>query len=105
MVAGKTEHQIRETKLAFVADFFFFIQTGKGRAVGCSRFCKGIGAVAVWNSIFPGEIRTAGFFEIGNNLTKLGMEPAAVVALIVILQDEFPIGGHIVGDAAARSKR
>ena len=58
----------------------------------------------MWDPIFPGEIRTSSLLEIGNELAKFGMNAAAVVALVVVLHQNLPIGGDIVGDAVTGSK-
>ena len=48
--------------------------------------------------VVPIELVTAALFEGRHNLAQLGMHRAAVVALVVILNDHLPIGFHIVGD-------
>ena len=105
VIAGEADHQIWKAQLTLVANFFVFAQAGKRRAIRRPLLSKSVGAGAMWNSVFPVEIRTAGLLEVGNDFTKFRVKAPAVVALVIVLHDELPIGGHIVGDAMARSKR
>src|SRR5438477_1611349 len=104
MFASKTEHQIRKTELAFVANFFFFAQARERRAICGPRFCKSVSALAVGNSILPIQLRTSGLLEIWNDLTEFRVNTAAVVALVIVFHQDFPISGDVVVDTLAGSK-
>jgi hypothetical protein len=56
------------------------------------------------NPVIPVEPVATGLLECRHNLAKLGMDRAAVVALVVILNDDLPIGFYIVGDGMPYSE-
>src|SRR6267143_6166059 len=104
VVRSETDHQIRKAKLAFVANLFFFAQAREGRAIRCSGLRESKSPFAMGNPIIPSEVRTSRLLEIGNDFTKFGMNAAAVVALVVVLHQDLPVCGDIVGDAVAGSQ-
>src|SRR5262249_36467431 len=89
---------------ALVANLLLFAQSGKGCAICGSRLRKCVRAFAMGDSIIPVEIGTSAVLEIGNKFAKLWMDTAAVVALVVVFHQDFPVGGNVVIDGMARSK-
>src|SRR5215472_4341846 len=85
-------------------DFFFFIKRGKGFPRGCARPGKGISALTVNNPALPMEICSPCPFEIGYHFTKLRMNRAAVVALVVVFHDDFPVCCDVIDDLLSGTK-
>ena len=54
--------------------------------------------------IVPIELISAALFEGRHNLAQLGMHGAAVVAFVVVLDDDFPVGFNIVTNGVTHSE-
>ena len=54
--------------------------------------------------VVPIELVTASLFEGRHNLAQLGMHGAAVVALVVVLDDDFPVGFNVVSNGVTHSE-
>ncbi len=55
--------------------------------------------------MLPVEPRSARFLEGRDELAELGVHAGAVVALVVVLGDHFPIGAHVIDDAPRGRQR
>src|SRR5690606_5772578 len=53
---------------------------------------------------FPVELRPSVPAKLGNDLAQFGMDPGAVVALVVVLEDHLPVGGDLIFLSPARAK-
>ena len=55
----------------------------------------------MWDAVIPVELTATALLEGGNEFTELGMYRAAVVALVIVFQNDFTIGCNVVGDRIA----
>src|SRR5205814_8289443 len=65
---------------------------------------KCICASAMWDAAFPVEIGASGTFEMGHNLAEFRVNGSAVVTLVIVLHDDFPIRGHIIDNLLGSAK-
>ena len=80
------------------------IETGEGCAVGGAGRGEGVGALAMGHAIIPIELIATPLLERGHNLTELGVDGAAVVALVVILDNDLPVRLNGVGNGMTHSQ-
>src|SRR5438046_3058771 len=58
----------------------------------------------MWDAAFPVEIGASGTFEMGHNLAEFRVNGSAVVTLVIVLHDDFPIRGHIIDNLLGSAK-
>ena len=102
VLGGEAEHEVGIYQLALVAHPLILVETGKRRPVGRAARREGPGSLAMGNAALPVELGAAPLLERRDQPAELGMHRTAVVALVVVLQDDFPVGLDHVGDPVGR---
>src|SRR5216683_6195654 len=98
MVAGQAQEQVGVKNLAFVARALVRVQTRERAPVRRARMCKGISAVPMRNASRPIQRAAARCSECRHYRAELWMHAAAVIALIVVLTNRFPVGCNLVSN-------
>ena len=96
MMAARAAHQVGIEQFTLVADFLIFIQSGKRLPGRRSRSSKRICAFAVRNAALPVQAEAPSALEVGHDLAEFRMNAAAVVALVVVFENQLPVGSDIV---------
>ena len=104
VIHRQAEHQVGVEELALVMGFFSVAQAGEGCPCRGARGSKRVRAVTVRHPVVPIESGTAPLFKGRHNLAELGMDGAAVIALVVVLDDDFPVGINIVSNGVTHSE-
>ena len=99
MLASQAEHHVGINQFAFVADFFVFVQSRKRRAIGFTAACKGDRAFFVRDAALPFQTRPTLLAKCRHHLAQFRVHPAAVIALVVVFQNYFPVGMHLINHA------
>jgi len=73
-------------------------EPGEGGASGGAVHGVGIGALAVRDAGFPIQIDPAALLEGRHDSGQLRVDTGAVVALVVVLEDQLPVGVQLVAD-------
>ena len=84
--------------------FFGIAKAGKGRPCSGARGGKRVRAVTMRHPVVPIELVAAALFEGRHNLAQFRMDRAAVVALVIVLDDDFPVGFNLVGEGVTHSE-
>ena len=84
--------------------FFGLAKPGEGRSCGGARGGKGVRAFSMRHPVVPVEPGAATLLKRRHNLAELGMDWATVVALVVVLDDDFPVGFYVIGDGVTHSE-
>ena len=91
-----TQQQVRIRDFALVMGLLLVRQPGKRRAVRGAAQREGPGAVAMGNAVVPIETCTAALAEGWHERAQLRVHVPAVITLVVVLHDHFPVGAHVV---------
>ena len=98
MVGGEAEHQVGIDELALVPLLLLGAQARERAAIGGAAGGEGPGSLAMGDPALPVELRPTSLSEGRHKLHQLGMDRAAVVALVVVLHDRLPVGGHRIDE-------
>ena len=104
MVGGQAQHQVGVDELALVAGALVVVQARERRPVALAGGGEGPGALPVGDAPFPVQPGPAAL-ERRHDPAQLGMDPGAVVALVVVLGDQLPVGPHPVGEPPPDGQR
>ena len=104
MVGGQAEHQVGVDQLALVAGALVVVQAGERRPVAAAGGREGPGALAVRDAPVPVQPGSAAL-ERRHDPTELGVDAGAVVALVVVLGDQLPVGPDLVVEPAPDRQR
>src|SRR4029450_10158355 len=96
---GPAQHQVGVDELALVAGALVVVEAGERRAVALAAGGEGPGALAVGDAPVPVQPGPAAL-ERGHDPAQLGVDAGAVVALVVVLGDQLPVGPDPVVEAA-----
>ena len=102
MVGRQAEHEVGQDEAAACCARSDSPQPGKGRPPGRAGERERIGAVAARDAGLPVEVTAAAAAERRIRSHSLRVDRAAVVALVVVLQDHLPVGGDLVDDPVGR---
>ena len=82
-----------------MAHLFLRGEAGEGRATGGA--VPGIGerALAVRDAGLPIKVDAAALAEGGDDRGELRMDAGTVIALVVVFEDQLPVGLELVADA------
>ncbi len=72
-------------------------------AIRSARGGKGVGTLPLGNAIFPIQSITAAL-ECRHDMAEFWVNRTAVIALIIVFNDDLPIGGHFIGQRRANSQ-
>src|SRR5271170_1280674 len=81
-----------------MADLFVLVQTGKCATHGSSGVSEGVRPFPMRHAAAPIQIGAPTIPERGHYRAQFGMNAAAVVALVVILTDDFPIRRNLIAN-------
>src|SRR5260370_25608029 len=101
VIAGHAQEQIGVDQFALVPYLFVCIETGKGAPHGGPAMREGIRPLTVRNSTAPIQIGAAGLAKRGHHRAQLRVNSAAVVALVVVFTEDFPIRRNFVTNGRA----
>ena len=104
VVGRQRQQQVRVDDLALVPRALLLGQAGERRAVAGAGARERERALLLRDAGVPVEPGAAPFLERGDDLAQLGVHRPAVVALVVVLHQDLPVGGHVVDDAARRAQ-
>src|SRR4051812_16803169 len=104
VIGGEADHEVGIDQLSLVAHPLVVIKAVERTAVAGAGFGKGPRALAMRNSPFPVELRSAPLLEGRNQSAQLRMHRTAVVALVVILQHDLPVGVDLVSHSSGRAE-
>jgi hypothetical protein len=97
VIAGQAEHHVRVQEFTLVSRALVLAETGERRAGRRAVPGEGGRAVAVRDPRVPVELPAA-VLERRHDLAQLRMDGAAVIALVVVLDHDLPVGGDVVRD-------
>src|SRR4051794_24366744 len=103
-IGRKAEHEIRVDELALVPDLLVLVQPGEWPPIRRAGSGEGPGSLPVGDASIPVELGAAPLLKGGNQSAQLRVDRTAVVALVVILQNYFPVGLHLVHHLMAGSE-
>src|SRR5262249_53692962 len=98
VVACKAQKQVGISELALVAHLLVLVERGKCAPLRRAARCERIRARPVRDAAQPIEVRAPAVTEGRYDGTQLGVHATAVIALVVVLADDFPVRRHRVLD-------
>ena len=104
MLRRGTQQQVRIRDFALVMGLLLVRQPGKRRAIRCAAQRERPGAVAMRNAVVPVETCAAALAERRHERAQLRVHGPAVIALVVVLHDHFPVGAHVVDELRATTQ-
>src|ERR1043166_6463293 len=104
VVGGQAEHEIRVDQLALVPDPLVHVQPREGSAVRRAGRGERPGAVAVGDATVPVRVRAA-VPEGAYQPDEHRMHNGAVIALVVVFQNDFIVRAYVVGQGPADDER
>src|SRR5215472_2236689 len=87
-----------------MAHAFVVAQSRERRAATRAAFAERPSAVAMRNTALPIQSAAAAMFESRHDATELRMHAGAVIALVVVFEDDLPVGGNVVTNRLRRSQ-
>ena len=102
VVRRQAEHQVRIGELALVADLLVVVEARERRAVRPPRHRERERALRLGHAVVPVEVAAALLLERRHDAAQLRVHARAVVALVVVLDDDLPVGPDVVDDPPDR---
>ncbi len=102
VLGGQRQQQVGVDQLALVAHPLVVVEVGERRPLGGPALGEGPGPLPVGYAALPVKVPTAP--EGGHQVAQLGVDRAAVVALVEVLGDDLPVGGDVVDLGRASSQ-
>ena len=105
MIACEAQKQIGVYEFAFVSYLFVRVETRECAPHRGTAVREGVGALAVRDPTTPIQIAAAGLAKRRHDGAEFRVNPAAVIALVIVLANDLPICGDFVtnGDADAQT--
>jgi len=104
MLAAETQEQIRVDHFAEMTQPFILVEPWEWRARGRTAGGERIGAIPMWNPTLPLQLPAAVAPESRNHIAELRMHAAAVIALVVVLDDDLPVRRHVVANRVTHTQ-
>src|SRR5436190_9314776 len=104
VVGRDAHHAVRVDELTLVPDPLLLVEIGEGGPLRRPAERERRRSLSVRNPVLPVELAAARLAERGNDLAELGVHRPAVVALVEVLDDAFPVRLDLVGDPPARAE-
>ncbi len=100
VVGRQAEHQVGVRQLALVADLLVVVEAGERRAIRAAGHGERERALGLGHAVVPVEVAAALLLERRHDAAQLRVHARAVVALVVVLDDDLPVGADVVDDPA-----
>src|SRR5580693_1006255 len=98
MLTTQAQEQIRVDDLAEMPQLLVLVETGERRPIGGAVAGEGIGAFPMRDSTLPLQISAAIAPESRHHVAELRVHTPAVIALVVVLDDDLPVRCDVVMD-------